>query len=375
MRYGARFFTPDDAAHGKKGLSGARLQGYNTTMFQIVLTALTAFIVVWLLGPLLIPLLQRLKSAQPVREPEPEPPQPQKKKQQQAPPRIPAPIMGGVLILFSVTVATLIFGLDGMEFALPALATTLALGVLGFIDDFTLTRSFEGQGLKRYQKLLVELIIAVIVAVWAYGSPLIGPTLYLPLSGGEWSIGVWYVPLAVIIILGMTNAVHLTDGIDGLAASVTTVYALFMIAILVVMATNANQNGELLLGDNLVGTAIFSAAVAGASVGFLRYNAFPARVQPGSTGSLALGGAVSMLAILSRSALLLPVMGFCFLASIGSVVLQALSRRREDGKKLFRATPIHRHFELAGHPAPQIVTMYTILTVVLCAICLLPYLK
>jgi phospho-N-acetylmuramoyl-pentapeptide-transferase len=98
-------------------------------------------------------------------------------------------------------------------------------------------------------------------------------------------------------------------------------------------------------------------------------------VQAGSSGSFAFGGAVAMLAILSRSLLLLPLMSFCLLASIGSIVLQAFSRTREGGKKLFRAVPIHRHFELTGHPAPQITSMYTILTVVICAVCLLPYFR
>lgn len=359
---------------GKEGLSGARLRGYNIVMFTIVLTALTAFIIVWLLGSLLIPMLLRLKPAAPSREPVSEPPLPQKKKQQ-APQRPPAPTMGGVLILLAVAVATLIFGLNGMEFALPAMVAMLALGVLGFIDDFTKTRSLDSIGLKGYQKIFVEFVIASIVAVWAYRSPMIGPSLYIPFTGGEWDLGVWYIPLAALVVLGMTNAAQLTDGTDGLVTGVSMVYALFMIAILAAMARKANQGGELLLGDNLTGTAVFSSAVAGACIGFLRYNTYPARVQAGSTGSLALGGAVAMLAILSRSILLLPVMGFCLIASMGSVVLQAFSRRREDGKKLFRAVPVNRHFELIGHPAPQIASMYAILTAVLCAICLLPYIR
>jgi phospho-N-acetylmuramoyl-pentapeptide-transferase len=358
----------------KKRLSGTRFRGYNTDMFQIVLTALTAFSIVWLLGPFIIPLLQRMKPPQPQRELAPEPPPPQSKKKQQPLPKPAAPIMGGVLVLVALTAATLIFGLNGMEFTLPALVTTLALGVLGFVDDFTKVRSNEGLGLRGYQKLVVELVIATIVAVWAYRSPLIGSSLHLPISGGEWDIGIWYVPLVMLVILSEVNAAQLTDGMDGLVTSVSSVYALFMIAILAAMAIIANQNGELLLGNNLVGTAVFAAAVAGAGIGFLRYDCYPARIQPGSTGSLAFGGAVSMLAILSRSILILPLMTFCFVASIGSVILQAMSSRREGEKLLFRAAPLHRHFELSGHPVPQIVSMYTIVTALLCAICLLPYL-
>ena len=116
-------------------------------------------------------------------------------------------------------------------------------------------------------------------------------------------------------------------------------------------------------------------AKACAGVGFLRYNTYPARVQAGSSGALASGGAVAMLAILSRSILLLPLMSFCLLASLGSVALQALSKTREGGKKLFRAVPIHRHYELLGHPPSQIATMYSILTAVICAFCVLPFFR
>jgi phospho-N-acetylmuramoyl-pentapeptide-transferase len=283
--------------------------------------------------------------------------------------------MGGVLVLLSVSIATLIFGLNGMEFALPVLVATLAFGVLGFVDDFMRVRDPDGIGLRAAVMLGIELVIAGIIAIWAYRSPLIGSALYLPISGGEWEIGIWYVPLVIVTILAEVNAAYLSEEMDGLVTSVSTVYALALIAILAALASVAYQDGELLLGDNLSGGMIFAAAVAGAGVGFLRYNTYPARVQAGSSGSFAFGGAVAMLAILSRSLLLLPLMSFCLLASIGSIVLQAFSRTREGGKKLFRAVPIHRHFELTGHPAPQITSMYTILTVVICAVCLLPYFR
>ena len=365
---------PDAVFFG--GLSHARLQGYNTVMLQILMTALTAFFIVWLLGPLLIPMLARFKPAQPEREIAPEqPPQQSTKKKQAPPPKPPVPSMGGVMVLLSVTIATLIFGLDGMEFALPALVAVLALGVLGFVDDFIRVRDPDGIGLRGTIMLGAELVIAAVIAIWAYRSPLIGSALQLPISGGEWDIGFWYVPLVIITVMAEANAAHLSEGMDGLVTGVSTIYALFLIAILAALATVANQNGELLLGDNLKGSAIFAAAVAGAGVGFLRYNTFPARVQAGSSGSLAFGGAVAMLAILSRSLIILPLMSFCLLASIGSIVLQAFSKTREGGKKLFRAVPIHRHFELSGHPVPQIATMYVILTTVICAFCLLPYFR
>ena len=337
------------------------------------MTALTAFVIVWLLGPLVIPILARLKPDRTEREQLPEPlPQPSKKKQA-PPPKPPAPTMGGVMVLLAFVVATLIFGLDGMEFSLPALVAVLAFGVLGFVDDFLRVRDPDEIGLRTGVMLGIELVIAAIVAIWAYRSPLIGSALHLPVSGKEWDIGIWYVPLVILTILLEVNAAHLSDGMDGLVTSVSSVYALAQIAILAAMASVANQNGELLLGENLVGSAVFAAAVAGGGIGFLRYNTYPARIQAGSSGSLAFGCAVAMLAILSRSILILPLMSFCLLAGIGSIVLQALSRTREGGKKLFRAVPIHRHYELDGHPPSQIASMYAILTAMICAFCLLPY--
>ena len=344
-------------------------------MLQILLTALVALVIVWILGPLVIPLLARLKPDKTDRDPVPEPPPQPTKKKKEPPPKPPAPTMGGVMVLLSITIVTLLFGLDGMEFSLPALVAVLALGVLGFVDDFLRVRDPDGIGLRPIILLAIEIVIAGIIAIWAYTSPLIGPELYLPLSGGEWDIGFWYVPVVMIVFVAEVNAARLSDGMDGLVTGVSVVYAIAQIGILAAMASAANQNGELLLGDNLAGSAIFAAAIAGSGLGLLRYNTYPARVQTGYSGSLAFGGSVAMLAILSRSILLLPVMSFCLLASIGSIVLQAFSKTREGGKKLYRAVPIHRHYELTGHPPSQIATMYTILTAVICAFCLLPYFR
>ncbi|MBA4347792.1 MAG: phospho-N-acetylmuramoyl-pentapeptide-transferase [Clostridiales bacterium] len=357
------------------GLSSPRLQRYNNDMLQILLTALVALTIVWILGPLVIPMLARLKPDRVEREVVPEPSPQSSKKKKEPPPKPPAPTLGGVMVLLAVATVTLLFGLDGMEFTLPALVAVLAFGVLGFVDDFLKVRDLDGIGLRAVVMVAIEVVIAAIIAVWAYRSPLIGSELYLPISGKDWDIGFWYVPLVMLTILTEVNAARLSDGMDGLVTSVSVVYAIAQIGILAAMASFANQNGRFLLGDNFAGGAVFAAAVAGAGIGFLRYNTYPSRVQPGSSGSLAFGGAVAMLAILSRSILLLPLMSFCLLASIGSIVLQAFSKTREGGKKLFRAAPIHRHYELTGHPPSQIVSMYTILTAAICALCLLPYFR
>ena len=334
-------------------------------MMTYLLSALCAFLIVWLLGPLVIPVLRRMKFGQIERELGP---QSHKKKQG-------TPTMGGIMMLIAIIAASLIFGLESVEFLLPTLLVMAAFGVIGFLDDFIKIKMKRNLGLRAYQKIIAQFAIAIIVAVWAYKSPLIGPVLYLPISGGSWNIGPYYIPLVVFMIIAEVNAVNLTDGLDGLATSVTLVYALAMTAIFALMASAARQGGQTLLGVNLSGMGLFSAALVGACLGFLRYNAWPARVFMGDTGALALGGAVSMMAIMSRSLILLPVMGFCFLGSALSVILQVASNKLNHGKRMFKMAPIHHHFELKGHPEARIVTMYTILTAVLCAICLLSYLR
>ena len=333
-------------------------------MFTYLLTALVAFALMLVLGTILIPLLHRLKFGQVERE---EGPASHKQKQG-------TPTMGGIAFLIAILIATLLFGMSGMEFTLPALLATFAFGLVGFLDDFIKVKLRRNLGLRAYQKIIAQLGISFVIAFWAYRSPFIGSTLYLPFSGGSWDLGVWYIPAMMFVIIAEVNAVNLTDGLDGLSSSVTLVYALAMAVMFSILGRSATALGEVLYGVNLESMAIFSMAVVGALLGFLRYNCYPARVFMGDTGSLALGGVVSVLAICSRSVLLLPVMGICFVGSAVSVVLQVGSYKLRHGKRIFKMAPLHHHFELSGMHEARIVTMYTIVTAVCCAACLVLFL-
>ena len=333
-------------------------------MFTYLLTALVAFALMLVLGPILIPLLHRLKFGQVERE---EGPASHKQKQG-------TPTMGGIAFLIAILIATLLFGMSGMEFTLPALLATFAFGLVGFLDDFIKVKLRRNLGLRAYQKIIAQLGISFVIAFWAYRSPFIGSTLYLPFSGGSWDLGVWYIPAMMFVIIAEVNAVNLTDGLDGLSSSVTLVYALAMAVMFSILGRSATALGEVLYGVNLESMAIFSMAVVGALLGFLRYNCYPARVFMGDTGSLALGGVVSVLAICSRSVLLLPVMGIFFVGSAVSVVLQVGSYKLRHGKRIFKMAPLHHHFELSGMHEARIVTMYTIVTAVCCAACLVLFL-
>lgn len=332
-------------------------------MQSTLLAALTAFAVVILVGPIAIPLLHRMKFGQVERE---EGPQSHKLKQG-------TPTMGGLVILLGLLIGALCFGIEGVEFLLPALLVTVAFSVVGFLDDFIKVKLHRNLGLRAYQKIIAQFALAFIIAFWAYKSPFIGSTLYLPISGKSWDIGVYYIPLVMFTVIAEVNAVNLTDGLDGLASGVSMIYAVAMAMVFMILSSQASFFGETLYAVNLSSMAVFSAALAGALLGFLRFNTYPAKVFMGDTGSLALGGAVSMMAVASRSLLLLPIMGVCFVASAVSVVLQVGSYKLRHGKRIFKMAPLHHHFELLGYSESHIVAMYMLVTTVACALGLLSY--
>lgn len=320
------------------------------------------------LGPVLIPLLKRLKFGQTERELGPK-----SHLTKQG-----TPTMGGLMFIAGILAGTLAFSLSATELALPALLCTAGFALVGFLDDFLKVRIKNTVGLRAYQKILVQFLIAGILAVYAYRSPFIGSKIYLAFFDLEWDLGVFYIPAMMFIIIGTVNSVNLTDGLDGLASGVSLVYALTMSVIFfymsVVMKSPADigQAQQTQYAAELNSMAIFAAAVAGGCLGFLRYNSFPARVFMGDTGSLALGGAIAAMAIFSRAVLLLPIMGACFVASAISVILQVGSYKLRR-KRIFKMAPLHHHFELLGYSETRIVSMYMIMTTVLCLVSLLAF--
>ena len=331
-------------------------------MQQMILAVLLGCGIPILIGPLMIPLLKRLKFGQTERD---DGPQSHLSKEG-------TPTMGGLMILVGILAGTLAFSMTGMEFVLPALLITFAFGIVGFLDDFIKVRLKRSLGLRAYQKIIAQLCIGFIIALFAYNHPDIGSSIYLPFNKVEIDLGIFYIPFIIFVVIAIVNAVNLTDGLDGLASGVTLIYALTMALIFSSMSAMALEGGKRLLGDNLQGMAVFSAAVVGACLGFLRFNSFPAKVFMGDTGAFALGGAIAMMVITSRAALLLPIMGGCFVASAVSVILQVGSYKLRK-KRVFKMAPLHHHFELKGIPEVKIVAMYMIITALLCMVCLLAY--
>ncbi|GAB7387664.1 phospho-N-acetylmuramoyl-pentapeptide-transferase [Bacillaceae bacterium] len=296
-------------------------------LFSIAASFLTAV----LLGPLFIPLLRRLKFGQSIRK---EGPQSHQKKAG-------TPTMGGIIILLALSFTVLKFGNESTELFLLVFIT-LGYGLLGFLDDFIKITMKRNLGLTAKQKIFGQLTIAVVMY---YMLIRIGHSTAVYLPGTEWGIDLkWlYLPFLVFITVGSSNAVNLTDGLDGLLAG-TSAIAFAAYAIIAWMKSDMN-------------TAIFCASVVGAVLGFLVFNAHPAKVFMGDTGSLALGGALAGVAIITKTELLLAVIGGVFVLEALSVMIQVVSFQTR-GKRVFRMSPLHHHFELSGWSEWRVVMTF-----------------
>lgn len=302
----------------------------------IFYTILVAFLVTVLLSPIFIPFLRRLKFGQSIRE---EGPQSHMKKTG-------TPTMGGLVILLSVTIATLVMTL---KFSAPSTETylllfvTLGFGLLGFLDDFIKVVMKRNLGLTSKQKLLGQIVISVIFYFVFKQTDRFNPELTIPGTDFAFDFGWLYLFIVIFWLVGFSNAVNLTDGLDGLVSG-TSAIAFGAFAIL---AWSQSQYD----------VAIFSVAVVGAVLGFLVFNAHPAKVFMGDTGSLALGGAIATIALLTKLEILLVIIGGVFVIETLSVILQVGSFKM-TGKRIFKMSPLHHHYELSGWSEWRVVVTF-----------------
>lgn len=301
-------------------------------MLQILSAALIAAAVALILGPILIPLLHKLKFGQSIRSEGP--------KSHQV--KSGTPTMGGLFIIAAIVVATVIRAELTAEILL-ALFIMLGHFVLGFLDDYIKVVKKRNLGLKARQKLLGQIIIAAVTIFFATTRLGIETTLWLPVVGESVDLGAAYYVLVLLVLVGASNAVNLTDGLDGLASGTMAIAAACYCAICVITG-----HAEL---------AIFCAAVVGACLGFLRFNFHPAKIFMGDTGSLALGGAFAAMGILTHTELLLPVVGLVFVCEALSVIIQVTSFQT-TGRRVFKMSPIHHHFELSGWSELKVVFVF-----------------
>ena len=269
------------------------------------------------------------------------------------------PTMGGVIFLAAMLVG-LCFLLPEQRFtSIFLILVTLSYGLLGFLDDFIKIRYHHNEGLRPYQKIIGQFGLALIVSLYIYFS---GRTS-LNFFGITFDIGAFIIPLAILVLIATTNSVNLTDGLDGLAGGVSFVY-LLIFGILLTLFNSIEMS-------NL---AIITFSLCGGLLGFLMFNCFPAKIFMGDTGSLALGGFIGTVAVLTGLELILPIMGIMFVLSAVSDILQVLYFKKTKGKRIFLMAPLHHHFEQKGVHENRIVIVYISITAVISLIVLGVYL-
>jgi len=310
---------------------------------EIFLPLLLAFGITAVIGPFLIPYLRRLKFGQTERE------EGVKSHLKKAG----TPTMGGIMILASVIVVSIIFSFMYPRI-LPVLFLTVAFGVIGFVDDYLKVVLKRSDGFLPRQKFLAELIVTTVFMIILLVNNEPGLGVMVPFTGGQIAdIGWLAFPGLYIAVLGTVNAVNFTDGLDGLASSVTVPVAVFFTAASVLKGT---------------GLAPIGCAVIGALLAFLMYNVFPAKIFMGDTGSLALGGFVAGMAYMQNMPVFILIVGLIYVIEIVTVMLQVGYFKATHGKRLFKMTPIHHSFELSGWSEPRIAAVFTIITIILCCV-------
>lgn len=319
-------------------------------MQTLIIAILVSFVVALAAGHFLIPVLRRLKAGQQIRDDGPK----------THLTKAGTPTMGGIFITLGVLAAVLLFMGETLSYIWFALIGALAYGLIGLIDDLIIVLKRRSLGLKPYQKLAAQFLFAILIALYAYNDPAIGSSLYIPVFNVEWELGVWYIPFTVFVIMALTNSVNLTDGLDGLAGGVTLINAGTYTIIFFAMV------GTYVWAKDMM---IFAAALTGGILGFLRYNTYPAKVFMGDTGAFFLGGALVMMAIISRLQILIPIMGLMYVLSSVSCILQVGSYKLRK-KRIFKMAPLHHHFEMKGIHETKIVSTYMIITAVLCLLTL-----
>ncbi len=309
----------------------------------VILPVIISFAVSALLGPVVIPFLRRLKVGQTVRD---EGPKEHLKKNG-------TPTMGGILIMIAVVVTSLFYVKDFPKI-IPILFLTLGFGMIGFIDDYIKVVLKRSMGLRAWQKMLGQFVVTGIFAYYITNYTDVPLAMKIPFWAGHYlDFGIFNIPILFFIVIGTVNGTNFTDGLDGLASSVTVIVATFFTVVAIGVGS---------------GIEPITCAVAGALLGFLLFNVYPASVFMGDTGSLALGGFVAAAAYMLQMPLFIAIVGFIYLAEVLSVILQVGYFKMTGGKRIFKMAPIHHHFELCGWSETKVVTVFSIVTALLCLV-------
>lgn len=314
--------------------------------YKVFIPVLIAFILSVIMGPLIIPVLRRLKMGQTERE------DGVKSHLKKAG----TPTMGGVIILLSVVV-TSVFYIGDYPKIIPILFVTLGFGMIGFLDDYLKVVMRRSDGLYPKQKMALQIVVTAVFAFYMVKFTDVSLAMLIPFTGGKyWNIGWLAIPVMFFAVIGTVNGVNFTDGLDGLASSVTVLVATFFTVV-------AIGTGS--------GIEPVTCAVVGALLGFLLFNVYPASVFMGDTGSLALGGFVASTAYMLQMPVFIIIVGMIYLVEVLSVMIQVTYFKKTGGKRIFKMAPIHHHFELCGWSETRVVAVFAIITAILCLVALM----
>jgi len=313
--------------------------------YKIVLPVLLSFALSVIMGPVVIPILRKLKMKQTERE------DGVKSHLKKAG----TPTMGGVIILTSIVVTSLFFIKDYPKI-IPIMFVTVGFGLIGFLDDYLKVVMKRSDGLFPKQKMGLQILVTAVFAFYIVKVAQVPLTMLIPFTDGKYlNLGFLAVPMLFVVMIGTVNGVNFTDGLDGLASSVTVLVATFF----TVVAIGTKS-----------GIEPITCAVVGALLGFLLFNVYPASVFMGDTGSLALGGFVASTAYMLQMPLFIVLVGMIYLVEVLSVIIQVTYFKKTGGKRIFKMAPIHHHFELCGWSETRVVAVFSIVTAILCLVAL-----
>lgn len=324
--------------------------------FRSIYAMITALVVCFVLGPWIIRKLEGLQARQVIRTDGPE-----SHLQKQG-----TPTMGGVMILAAIILPTLLWADLSNSYVWTTLFIIVGYGLIGFVDDYKKVVEKNPKGLSPRQKMFWQVLLAGSVAVYLYITPDFNEMLYVPFfKNFHPDLGLLFIPFVVVVIVGASNAVNLTDGLDGLAIGPVAINAATYL-LFAYIAGHATLSAYLQI-PRVVGAgelAVICGAMVGAGLGFLWYNSYPAEVFMGDVGSLSLGGTLGTIAVLTKQEILLVIVGGIFVIEALSVIFQVGSYKYR-GKRIFRMAPIHHHFELKGVAEPKIIVRFWIITIIL----------
>ena len=326
---------------------------------KILLALISSFALAMLIAPLVIRGMKALKAGQPILE------YVDKHEGKSG-----TPTMGGIIFLLPMAVITLIFSIGNGKMGIVAMAITLSYGLVGLLDDFLKVKLKHNKGLKAYQKIIGQLGIAVIASVYCYKNNYIGSTIELPFCDVTVDLKWWFLPFCMLIYIAMSNAVNLTDGLDGLVAKTSSVNLVFYVIIIYVCYYAAKQMGQTFYTQELLSLEYFAIALLGSTLAFIWQNNFPAKIFMGDTGSLAMGGALACAAIFISQPLIILFTGIMYIVSCISVILQVASFKIRK-KRIFLIAPYHHHLEYKGIHENRVVGFYAIITFIASAIALI----